>query len=375
VKIISYIHPSRTFLPCTGAGRHISNTLLGLASKDSINLELLFSNQWLTQGQALPDNCPLNQLPFRTFPMPENRTERLWKLIGYPSMDRYLPDPSDWLFAPMETYFPVSKCPVAITIYDIQAFEPSLPWSQTRQHRWFRYKWGRWVRRAIDQSRVVFTISEFSKQRMVDLLDAPAQKIVNVGCGVESPFFEIAKADPTILDLPVTSPYIFMVGGLRQKKGGDHYLALAQELRQRRSPIRIVIAGQIDPAYVEAARTHPNITLLGVVPDDALPQLMHNSLCLLFLSLYEGFGIPPLEAMAAGVPAVVANRASLPEVVGGAGLVVEPENTEEIADILINLDSDSTLRQRYIKLGQRHAVQFTWAACVDRIIHAFHEYA
>lgn len=375
LSIISYIHPVRTFIPCTGAGRHINNSLLGIAAHQDTHLKLLFSDQWLTEENSLPDNCPLKDLPFQTFPMPENRTERLWKLTGFPRMDQYLSDSTDWLFAPMETYFPVTKCPVAITIYDIQAFEPHLPWSQSWQHRWFRYKWGRWVRRAIDHSRIVFTISEFSKQRMVELLGANPDKIVNVGCGVEQPFFDIAEIPLEQLLSPVEAPYVFMIGGLRQKKGGDHFLAVAEQLRQRHSNIQIVIAGSSEPDYIQAAADHPNITLLGVVPDEDLPRLLRRSLCLLFLSLYEGFGIPALEAMAAGVPAVVSNRASLPEVVGDAGIIVDPDQPDDIVDILMALEQDTQLRQDYIQRGHQHAASYTWSACVDRVITAFKTFA
>lgn len=375
MDITAYIHPVRTFLPCTGAGRHINNTLLGLANHQEVNLKLLFSNQWLTSEQALPQNCPLYQLPYHTFPMPENRTERLWKLIGLPRMDGYLTDSIDWLFAPMETHFPVTKCPVAITIYDIQAFEPGLPWSQSWHHRWFRYKWERWIRRAINHSRIVFTISDFSKQRMVSLLGADPDKIVNIGCGVEQPFFDVSATPPDTIKSPVETPYVFMVGGLRKKKGGDHFLAVAKRLRQRHSDIQIVIAGSSEPDYIKATADYPNITLLGVVPDEDLPRLLRRSLCLLFLSLYEGFGIPPLEAMAAGVPAVVSNCASLPEVVGNAGIIIDPTRHDEIADILIALAADSHLRQEYIQRGQQHAVQYTWSACVSKVVTAFETFA
>ena len=157
-------------------------------------------------------------MPTHTFPTAENPTERSWKLIGLPKLDRHIPDGTDWVYAPMETYLPVSKCPVAVTLHDIQAFEPHLPWSQSWQHRWFRYKWGRWVGRALNDSRVVFTVSEFSKQRMVQLLNADPNRIVVVGNGIDQSFFEIACTPPERLPSPTEMPYVFMVGGLRQKK-------------------------------------------------------------------------------------------------------------------------------------------------------------
>ncbi|MFM6202822.1 MAG: glycosyltransferase, partial [Dolichospermum sp.] len=218
-NIISYIHPTRTYLPYTGAGRHINNILLGLAAQENINLELLCSQPWLQSDGKLDPCCPLRDIPLKTFPFPENLTERLWKLTQFPKMDRYLSEKTDWLFTPMETYIPVSRCPVAVTIYDIQAFETDLPWSNTRQHRWFRYKWSQWIYKALANYRVIFTISEFSKRRMVELLGADVDKIVVVGCGVEQPFYDIALVDPVQLERPVNNPYTFIIGGLRLRKG------------------------------------------------------------------------------------------------------------------------------------------------------------
>ena len=198
MNILSYVHPISTYLPCTGVGRHINKLVLGLDDRDEIDLhQLLFSKQWLTDSGKLDRRSPLSPLPFITFPWAENTTERNWKTFGFPRMDRYIPDRTDWLYAPMGTYIPVAKCPVAMTLHDIQAFEPDLPWSRTWQHQWFAYKWSRWVPKALNECRVILTVSEFSKQRMVDLLGANPKQIEVVGNGVDESFFEIGKVDPT----------------------------------------------------------------------------------------------------------------------------------------------------------------------------------
>lgn len=349
--------------------------LLGLSDRDEIALKLLFSQQWLTPNGKLDPLSPLSPFPFTTFPTAENSTERTWKLVGFPRMDKYIPNDTDWLYAPMQTYIPVTKCPVAVTLHDIQAFEPNLPWSHTWQHRWFAYKWGRWVRKALTDCRVVFTVSEFSKQRMVDLLGADPQQIAVIGNGVDAAFFEIAKIDPASLDRPTESPYIIIVGGLRQKKGADDVLAVAQVLRDRQSDLQIIVAGSSEADYVAAAQDHPNITLLGMVSDLDLPRLLRCASSLLFLSPYEGFGIPALEAMAAGIPAVVSDRASLPEIVGDAGIIVDPTTTEAIVDILVDLDRMPQLREEYIQRGHHHAAIYSWSTCVDRLVTAFHTFS
>ena len=112
-----------------------------------------------------------------------------------------------------------------------------------------------------------------------------------------------------------------------------------------------------------------------MVDDSQLPELVRMASSLLFLSLYEGFGIPMLEAMAVGTPAVVSNKGAIPDVGSSAAIVVEPKNAATIADILINLDRDTQLHYQYEQLGRERADEFTWDRCVDRLVDVFHQYS
>jgi glycosyltransferase involved in cell wall biosynthesis len=286
-------------------------------------------------------------------------------------MDRWVPDETDLAYAPVETYLPVRKCPVAVTIHDIQAFETELPWSQTWAHRWFRWKWSTWIYDTLRDCEVVFTVSEFSKSRMVDLLGADPDDIVVVGNGVDDRFFEIATTPRDELDRPCEAPYLFMIGGLREKKGSDALLAVARELERQGSDMQLIVAGPNAEEYEARAQDLGNVHLLGWVADEDVPRLMRGALALLFLSRYEGFGLPAAEAMAAGTAAIVAKRASLPEVVGDAGLVAEPSETEQIVEQVRTLRHDAHYQRRVAKAGRKRAQRFTWDRCVDRLVDTF----
>ncbi|WP_043551771.1 glycosyltransferase family 4 protein [Salinibacter ruber] len=371
MNLLSFVHPVRTYQPCSGVGRHANNVLLRLAQREGIRQELFFAEEWIEQDGKLSRETPLRQLPTRTFPTPENLTERCWKIVGRPRMDRWVPDGTDLIYAPVETYLPVEDTPVAITIHDIQAFETELPWSGTWAHRWFRWKWSTWVYGALEDCAVVFTVSEFSKSRMVELLGADPDDIAVVGNGVDARFFEMAEQPRDKLNRPCEDPYLFMIGGLRKKKGADAMLAVARELERQGSDVQIVVAGPNGDTYEAETAGLDNVHLLGWVDDEDVPRLLRGGLALMFLSPYEGFGLPAVEAMAAGIPAIVADRASLPEVVGDAGIVVEPNDTERIVDCVRSLRHDQSFRLKYVHAGNERAQRFRWDRCVNRLIRAF----
>jgi len=368
MNLLSFIHPIRTYLPCSGVGRHANNVLLRLAEREDVRQQLFFAAEWLQEDERLDPATPLRELPYRTFPFPENLTERSWKILGWPRMDRWVPDDTDLIYAPVETHLPVETCPVAVTIHDIQAFETELPWSQTWAHRWFRWKWSTWVYDTLRDCEVVFTVSEFSKSRMVELLGANPDDIFVVGNGVDKRFFDIAEQPREKLERPCEAPYLFVIGGLREKKGGDALLAVAEELKPQDSDVQLVVAGPNGDEYEARAKDLDNVHLLGWVDDEDVPRLMRASLALLFLSPYEGFGLPAAEAMAAGTPAIVADRASLPEVVGDAGIAAEPNDTECIVDHVQSLRHDRSFWKRHAEAGREQAQQYRWNRCVNQLV-------
>lgn len=351
MKITSYIHPQRAFLPCTGVGRHMNNILYNLGNKHEV--ELLVARQWInSKNDQLIGNTPLNELPIRSFPFPENITERIWKTAGYPYMDKYVKD-ADVVYCPEETYIPLKNKPLVITIHDIQAFETNLEWSNSRQHQLFRKKWMVWIKKIVRNKVPIFTVSTFSKNRMMELLNIPDEQIFVVGNGVEEGFFNTAGNETS----PFNYPYVFIVGGLRYKKGADYVIKVAQKAQKEIPDLKFIVAGEQEVKYNNIAKELNNIELLGMVEDLELPRLMRHASSLLFLSLYEGFGIPAIEAMAAGTPVIASNRASLPEIVNKYGVITDPCNTNEIMEYI---KTSEVLRKEFEIPGKEYARNYSW---------------
>jgi glycosyltransferase involved in cell wall biosynthesis len=205
---------------------------------------------------------------------------------------------------------------------------------------------------------------------MIDLLGVPEGKIVVSGNGVDEGYFREPEGVRTGSFMN-HRPYVLLVGGLRREKGGVESLAVARLLRKTCPDLEFRVAGlPNDPNLVAIAEGLGNFHFAGKVDDAMLSGLYREARCLLFLSLYEGFGMPPLEAMACRTPVICANRASLPEVVGEAARLVEPESADEIADWIAEIVRHPRAAGGLIAKGREQAAALTWQRVASRVKEA-----
>jgi glycosyltransferase involved in cell wall biosynthesis len=309
-------------------------------------------------------------MPVCSFPMPERLLEQFWRRLDFPGAERWCPD-ADWLYCPAEAYVSTRRAKLAVTVHDMAAFETDLPWSNTPGHHRFKRAFSLIFKRSIARARVFLTVSEFSKQRMIQLLGISADRIVVVGNGVEDAYFDRPVTDNDSPD----GPYVLVVGGLTTRKNGTAVLAVARELHRRGSPLRVFVAGVHQPALLQEATAVPNIVNLGFINDAALVKAVRGASVSMLLSRYEGFGIPAIEAMAAGVPAIASPFASLPEIVGDGGFMVDPQKPDAIADLCTQLLTDQAFRQSAIQRGEARAAVFRWPQCVARLAEALRKFS
>ncbi|GAC1439364.1 MAG: glycosyltransferase family 1 protein [Solirubrobacteraceae bacterium] len=203
----------------------------------------------------------------------------------------------------------------------------------------------------------VVTVSEFSKQEIVELLGVPAERVSVIGGGVDARFQPTADTREASV-----RPYVLAVASATARKNLAALGATSRMLA--RQGVELVVAGGGRPQFV--AEQLAGARLLGHVPDAELPALYAGALAFVLPSLYEGFGLPCLEAMASGVPVLAARRGALPEVLGGAALFVDPREPEAIADALERLLADAALRRRLVAAGLERAALFSWERTAER---------
>ena len=219
------------------------------------------------------------------------------------------------------------------------------------------------VRRKAD---AIVTVSEFSKGELLRLTGEGKQRVTPIHIGVDEAWFSVGDAPR-----PYEKPYILFVGSVKPHKnvGG---LIRALELAQRRIPHDLVIVGRreglltADEGVAALAQSlGDRVHFTGFVQEDTLKQFVKHADALALPSFYEGFGLPPLEAMACGTPALVSNAASLPEACGDAALYCDPHSPQDIADKLVRLTEDEALRTSLRKKGSERAARFSWDACAE----------
>jgi glycosyltransferase involved in cell wall biosynthesis len=283
-------------------------------------------------------------------------TGQLWEQLELPRYSR------DGISLNLCNTAPLMARSVVVAIHDAGAF--AVPETYSRAFRtWYRLLHSQLGRRAVQ----IVTVSRFSQSQLVRYAGMDADRIAIIRNGGEH--ILSSPADPSILErLRLRRRYILAVSSQSPHKNLGGVLSAVEQLGGR--DFDVVFAGGSNPrVFRQGVQGSGAARLAGYVNDGELRALYENAECFVYPSLYEGFGLPPLEAMTCGCPVVVSQAASLPEVCGDAAVYCDPQNTQDIARAIAEVLGDATLRTDLKQRGLERARHFTWPAAAGSLLN------
>ena len=349
-----------------GIGRYARGLLEALAQIDSDHDMTV-----LLPGVAPPDDVEL-PARFAQRVVPAVMIDQAWEQFQLPSLLGWLG--SDVYFNPCFAAPVLADCPRVATVHDV-VFERHPELVEPRLRTYLQ----RAARLAAGHAERIVTVSSFSRDEICDVYGLARERVHVIHNGIDARFHpmrlseEQARQIRTQLHLPGEAPFLAYVGAIEPKKNIENLLR-AYGQAHRRIPHRLVLAGgqggkRWSPErLIRELGLEDSVRLVGYVPDEMVVELMCLSDGFVYPSLYEGFGLPPLEAMACGKPTLVSNVSSLPEVVGEGALTVDPHDVGALADGIERIATDVELREQLSQQGQQRANQFTWPCAAARLL-------
>lgn len=264
-----------------------------------------------------------------------------------------------------------SSVPTVMTAHDIVPLH--FPAQIAQVHRRFLLtELPRFLRRAEQ----VLTVSAYVKQDIMDTCGIPSDKIMVVYNGCREGFQPLQEMDKQQVraHFAAGNPYFFYSGAIHPRKNIHRLIQAFDQFKQQSgAPAKLLLAGrfawktgEVKTAWEQAIHRE-DIQFLGYVPESDLTRLMAAAEALIYVSLSEGFGLPMIEAMQSGTPVMAADATCLPEVAGGAALLVDPYSIESMATGIKKLWEDKKTREELIERGKKRAQQFSWNTAADAV--------
>lgn len=268
--------------------------------------------------------------------------------------------------------------PIVITIHDLSLlrYPETHPAERVRNFR-------RYLPDAIERAARIIVDSEFVGREVIDMFGVDPARLRAIHLGVSAEY-RPRRAEETAACLAKyrlkRSEYILAVGTLEPRKNLNQAVETHARLpasARKRAPLVIAggkgwIARELE-GKLSATGQPGDVRWLGYVPTEDLALLYAGARFLVYPSIYEGFGLPVLEAMASGIPVITSNQASLPEVAGNAGMLLDPRDGEALREAMLRLIEDEMEVQRRVELGRAQAARFTWRACAEKTVAVYRE--
>lgn len=370
-----------------GIGRYTRELVSALLQLEQRHDYVIFAatgglpaGRWSREAERLR-TARRQPLAIRTLPVSDDWLARLWHRLHLPIPVELVTGALDLFYSADFTLPPVrGDTRTLLTVHDLSfvrrpsAFVPSL-----RQYL------ERVVPRSIERADVVLADSAHTRSDLIALFGVPEDRVEVITPGVDSRFCpQPSPTSPAAADRLRRrygigdEPYVLSVGTLQPRK---NYVRLIQAFARTRAsegahgstaePLHLLIAGGRGWLYEDIlaeANKHDQVRVLGFVEDEDLPALYRGAALFAFPSLYEGFGLPVLEAMACGVPVVCSDASSLPEVAGDAALLVDPLDVEALTLAIDRALGDDQLRKTMIDRGLARAARLTWERSARQLL-------
>ena len=346
----------------TGVSVYTKNLVANLIKQHREDEFILFGGSLRRRKELLSMAKKLKGTP-KIYPFPPTLMDFIWNSLHILPIEK-LTGPVDLIHTSDWTE-PPSKYPKITTMHDLIPFK--YPQTTTSSIRNAHKKKLAWV---IRESKKIIAVSESTKKDLMSILRVPEEKIVVIPEGVEERY---TPQPLEIVDLvrrryQTGEDYLFTLSTLEPRKNQEALIRAYEIVRKTFPDLKLLIAGRVR----QDGKLPPaeGVIMPGYIPDADLPSLYSGCLAFVFPSIYEGFGLPPLQAMACGASVAVSNVSSLPEVVGDAGILFDPESVESIAAGIIEaIQNRSVLREKSLI----QASKFTWGQAAEETYKVYKE--
>jgi len=268
--------------------------------------------------------------------------------------------------------------PLVLTLHDIIFLEP-----RDKQNKSLYQNMG-WLYRRLDVPRIldkcrrIITVSDFEKENIIAKLNIPRERMAMIYNGYNDWFRPVEDLQGVCRKYIPENGYFFFLGNTDPKKNTERTLVAYSKYLQRSAVKRKLLMADLDHDYLNGIITHNGIedirnqiVMPGYIVNSDLPYIYNNAFAFLYTSLRESFGIPLLEGMACGTPVITSNTSSMPEIGGPDAILVNPENSDEIASMMLRLENDEVFYQQQKAIGLERAKLFSWRKTTEQLLQLY----